>query len=114
MSPEAKRIAIARLCDIQPRRLWRIWYEPEEYDGWEDIPDYFSDLNAMREARKQLTPLQRVKYLGFLYGIVDTHGQRPQEDDWKIHDATAAECADAFLLACGCMPRETASTETTT
>jgi hypothetical protein len=74
MSPEAQRIAIAEACG------WTRYF-PES-----TLPDYLSDLNAMHEAEKVLTPEQGWEYAQNL--VVD--GGR----GWF---ATAAQRAEAFL-----------------
>lgn len=67
--------------------------------GYHDMPDYFSDLNAMHQVEKQLTPEQWQQYFDELIRLLDPqnwHDQYP-----KIVHATAAQRAEAFLRTLG-------------
>lgn len=99
MNQEQKRIKIAEACG------WKhyhhdMWVPPNTKDFSEldcdELPDYFNDLDAMREARSTITrdELHR-RYLVILAGIVKT---RTCSLDWALVDATAAEHAEAFGL----------------
>ena len=104
LTPEQKRIAIAEACG---------YVNVHKFDKWKEggpmrdgtligdetgkrprrrayIPDYLNDLNAMHEAEKTLTAEQWHEYDRLM----------PLRDPQKIH-ATAAQRADAFLLATG-------------
>lgn len=94
MKPGQQRIVIAETCgwkriselDVnkeyanEDKKLWR-WVG--------QLPHYLSDLNAMHEAEKLLTPLQRAKYLQSLESICT----------YDISFATATHRAEAFLKA---------------
>ena len=132
MSPEAQRIAIAEACGwalienrdsiITGRRDWLsglnpspdkievvieaftgIERPPNESDyGWESLPNYLSDLNAMHEAEKVLdTPRKRICYAEELGRIWTGRKDRAIPDWGFIHDATAAQRAEAFLRTIG-------------
>lgn len=100
MTPEAKRIAIAKLCphvakiDGAGVPVWRL-------DTCE-VFDPLEDLNAMAEAEKSLAIPQRVKYCDELVRIraATVHESGAW---WAIRSTTAAQCADAFLLTMGLM-----------
>jgi hypothetical protein len=111
MSPEARRIAIAEACGlfrIMPlRRTTRkgmpdpngvvLWYCSEHHGGaatYEPVPDYLTDLNAMREAEKVLTPIQQGTFCCHLYG---GRQEIDLDDMWVCAHATAAQRAEAFL-----------------
>lgn len=96
MNKQEQRITIAEACGWKPReagtsKVWtRSWLSPRVGDqNLYHLPDYLSDLNAMREAEKVLTAKQWDEYGGQLectpYAI----------QNW-IH-ATAAHRAEAFL-----------------
>lgn len=93
MNPEAQRIAIAEFCG------WKSIGREKNLPlyGWispgplEEIPDYCNDLNAMHEAEKVLTNIQREHYrteLVYQYSGGDIF-------------ATAAQRAEAFLRTIG-------------
>lgn len=78
MKPEAQRIAIAEACGLSgPFDTTSDWEEGPSndgsgYDGFHDhlraadgrlVPDYLTDLNAMHEAEKVLTPKQFHAYI---------------------------------------------------
>lgn len=132
MSPEAQRIAIAEVCgwtciehrdhSIKGPGKWLSGMNPKpdeivavvdgetlevrkptEMDyGWEDLPDYLNDLNAMHEAEKVLFAMD---------GFIQNEGHRTRYLDnllkicrggfhAGIH-ATAAQRAEAFLRSIG-------------
>ena len=101
MSPEAQRIAIAEACGWTGVRR----AGPKHWDslvgrsprathlgeGFERVPDYLNDLNAMHEAEKVLTRPQWESYTSALFVTCD---------DWpSALRATAAQRAEAFLRA---------------
>ena len=100
---ELKRfIAAATYCG------WRRHYTSDGHEKWvnksdpyainhdfEDIPHYLEDLNAMHEAEKNLTGLNRHTYIGYLNRIVC------RDDSTVLNDstfATAVQRAEAFVL----------------
>lgn len=124
MSPEKQRIAIAEACgmtwcrigtDEQPYRML-CWWNPAYAQAdlsepicnpeymWEHggVPDYLNDLDAMHEAEKALTVAQRVTYAHKI-GVVLSGGSvgRAIPNWWFIHEATAAQRAEAFLRTLG-------------
>lgn len=109
MNPEKQRIAIAEACG------WRIeyihgngmdcdvWVDPEGLIR-EECPDYLNDLNAMHEAEKALTELQRGDYSHELLRMVAIRKPyNPRSMAWchmdffQVTHATAAQRAEAFL-----------------
>ena len=98
MKPAEQRTAIAEACGLKLHKeqiehtdgyQWtetrRFWVCPKGKRV--TIPDYLSDLNAMHEAEKVLTNIQRERYrteLIYHYGAGDVF-------------ATAAQRAEAFL-----------------
>lgn len=136
MSPEKQRIAIAEACG------WRI-QNPEElrviYRSWippgkqplhgafytSRPPDYLTDLNAMHEAEKVLTPEHASQFAACVEAVVENHvwlqsgksdevfkrqvcmnsGDPRGRPDYDILftyvHATAAQRAEAFLRTIG-------------
>lgn len=109
MTPEAQRIAIAKVCG------WE-WMAGEELDisadqygwgkipisskdwragiGFQQLPNYCEDLNAVHEAEKVLNKTLRLFYQSRL--------MKSQKADlvagfWFLIHATAAQRAEAFL-----------------
>tara|TARA_R110000868_G_scaffold45398_2_gene150638 strand:+ start:343 stop:753 length:411 start_codon:yes stop_codon:yes gene_type:complete len=66
------------------------------------VPDYLNDLNAMHEAEKVLTVAQRITY-AYQIGVVLSGGSvgRAIPNWWFIHEATAAQRAEAFFRTLG-------------
>ena len=105
MNQEKQRIAIAEACgwtDItrgpyDGRPFGR--YKTHQLEG---VPDYLNDLNAMHEAEKVLTVAQRITYANQI-GVVLSNGSvgRAIPNWWFIHEATAAQRAEAFLRTIG-------------
>jgi hypothetical protein len=60
MKPEEQRIAIAEACGFQEEESWldgrKCWAHKDcpPHVGFEEVPDYLNDLNAIREAEKLL------------------------------------------------------------
>jgi hypothetical protein len=87
MTAEAQRASIAKACG------WTV--ASERFDHIKqritrDPPDYLSDLNAMHEAEKALTPEQRRKYIGIIFNL-------PVSECESNMFATASQRAKAFL-----------------
>jgi len=106
LTPEQKRIAIAEACEwtgIYPRGVdgcpvgWKGKIESERPHGQGScpIPDYLNDLNAMHEAEKSCFTEGNAwaDYFDALAEICDLCNDPIT--------ATAAQRADAFLLATG-------------
>lgn len=100
MKPELQRIAIAEAVgwtEIKERS--NPYYEmtgdkPAGHHGNSHVPDYLNDLNAMHEAEKCLTAIQKLKYEQELLKICAGCYSRAIV-------ATAAQRAEAFLRAIG-------------
>ena len=99
MSPQKQRIAIATACGWEPR--------PEGHFNCDapdrTMPDYLSDLNAMREARAILTPDQQIQF-SFFVGKSVTRMLRVNQAEWMdfcLIDANAQCQAEAFLRTLG-------------
>lgn len=113
MTPEAQRIAIAKVCGWE----WMAGEASDKhpsYYGWgkdgvgfRQLPEYISDLNAMHEAEELLLPddaaySQRNFYASELGRIClndNGRGWKPLSNDdcFPILHATAAQRAEAFL-----------------
>ncbi len=107
LTPKQKRIEIAKANG---------WQEPIEArfrqcDGQacvdvDQLPDYLNDLNAMHIAEKTISHDGVRIYIDALWNIVGntTAPMRDFNSDqvgafmWRVHTATAAQRADAFLL----------------
>ena len=93
-NPQSQRIEIAEawphLCckDIDGNYVWRGRSPEEKFDP-------LSDLNAMHEAEKVLTPEQQTDYCSQLYFVTFKPGAKDR--DWQAVSATAAQRAEAFL-----------------
>ena len=114
MTPEKQRIAIAEACGWNSIReqdydhgysgndVCQMWMglNPDS-DEFEQLPDYLTDLNAMHEAEKVLSPAtqpargesQWSEYLGWL-GYC---GKNKTHVVYGCVTATAAQRAEAFL-----------------
>lgn len=98
MTPEEKRIIIAKACGWD-----KIYKGPESDNRWmspdgkyctdKDIPNYPSDLNVMHEAEKHLTDEQFERYRAILGRM--WHENKLTERGPMC--ATASERADAFI-----------------
>lgn len=102
LTPEEKRIRIAKLCG------WRncvLRYDDQDnawFKGWPPgeakeqlLHNYPCDLNAMHEAEQMLGVENRGNYLNHLSRIIG------QNNPCLAVHATAAQRADAFLLTLG-------------
>ena len=72
------------------------------------MPDYLSDLNAMREARAILTPDQQIQF-SFFVGKSVTRMLRVNQAEWMdfcLIDANAQCQAEAFLRTLGLWEEE--------
>ena len=105
MKPEAQRIAIAEACPDKVE-----WHDGIPYwkgswsavgEGNESFAEFdpLNDLNAIHEAEKTLTRVQRVKFVTELCGLVGVKWKPTSHFD-TIH-ATAAQRAEAFLRTIG-------------
>jgi hypothetical protein len=121
LTPEQKRIAIAEACGwriasttkyawivINPMNMEVAWSscdgEMNDKPSSDYLPDYLNDLNAMHEAMRVLTDDIREVFSSHLRRIWAFNynarcGSFPSHDDSR--NATAAQRADAFLLATG-------------
>ncbi len=103
MSPEQKRIQIAEACGWKPGENKK-WVDGQGFGippggedwHWEQLPNYFSDLNAMHDATVAVIHVDaftRRRYYKTLDKITG--------DQWNTIDATAAQRAEAFGLTLG-------------
>lgn len=104
MTPDQINAKIAELCGwkkipLPKSRNWgesagpdKQWWYPHQ------LPNYHGSLDAMHEAEKALTVAQRITYANQI-GVVMSGGavRRAIPDWWYIHEATAAQRAEAFL-----------------
>jgi hypothetical protein len=98
MSDVQINIAIAEACGFYKEKPWsngsECWghkdYPP--HVGFEEIPDYCNDLNAMHEAEKILSDESHADYACELVKTIRQNGE------WfESVSATAAQRAEAFL-----------------
>jgi hypothetical protein len=68
--------------------------------GYDELPNYCADLNAMHDAEKVLTK-DRNSYITELAILVSTDDLRGQDADWPWVCATARQRAEAFLRTLG-------------
>lgn len=116
MTPEEKRIRIAELCGWTRNHdgsLVFYWVSPNgnvsphatnRYLAHEQLPDYFNDLNAMREAEDTLRG-NHVRW--FEHELERIVFKAATDDDWcdekgvsarvRLWHATAEQRAEAFL-----------------
>lgn len=110
ITPEQKRIAIAEACGwdgiyVSGNGTIVGWMAPlpkgKEIHGRgaEEIPDYLNDLNAMASAEKTVAYEIQPLLLRELKREVMNYSEGVS--DWDVYTATAAQRADAFLLATG-------------
>ena len=108
LTPEQKRIASAEACGYQIEIAYhlpfRAMIRKRDDEAYIMLPDYLNDLNAMHEAMRVLTDDIREVFSSHLRRIWAFNynarcGSFPSHDDSR--NATAAQRADAFLLATG-------------
>lgn len=99
MKPEQQRIAIAELCGI---------FQGDSayfFEEWvKSLPDYLNDLNAMHEAEKALTDDQAWEQVKIIVDYRQAANDFPllsRSETLKLHSATAAQRAEAFLRTMG-------------
>jgi len=101
MTPEAQRIAIAKVCGYTdegpncPPGKFRFW-RPGGYktDSVYRLPNYLNDLNAMHEAEKLLKSEQHFTFQVELARVINT---TTYPLNFALLHATAAQRAEAFL-----------------
>lgn len=98
MTPDQQRIAIAEACgwtgfnpDNIPDCLQYTACAPN--GKWGMIPDYLNDLNAMHEAEKCFSNLQKGEYQRMLKSLT----WKSDQPDFCSTHATAHHRAEAFL-----------------
>ena len=119
MTPEAQRIAIAEACgwfECGSSSDWYWGHKSLPQDKWDvptdELPDFTGDLNAMHEALNafgNMAPLTRHQWwqrysgqLSVVLGLPFDFMPQFSTDDWiKLHNATAAQRAEAFLRTIG-------------
>ncbi len=113
MNTTKQRIAIGKLCGWTQVETYK-WdnsnpsvrlpkqFHIDKSGVFHNLPDYLSDLNAMHEAERILTPEQWDNYCEYLFDLlgIETPYDNPNlhysSFSWLIH-ATAAQHAEAFL-----------------
>ena len=104
MKPEQQRIKIAEACGWKNIKMGMNGITLLGGIGGrrKPIPDYLNDLNAMHEAEKVLTVAQRIAYANQIgVGLSGGSVGRAIPNWWFIHEATAAQRAEAFLRTLG-------------
>lgn len=116
MTPEAQRIAIAEAWGYRldysyliHGYRWTLAQEghlPSRFFSLEELPDYLSDLNAMRDAEKVLTDEQFKRYVWELNQICGSRTPRynptaglPLSRIAALFRLAVAKRAEAFLRA---------------
>jgi hypothetical protein len=100
VSPEAQRIAIAKACGFTQKEPWldgrECWGHKDHppHVGFEEIPDYLNDLNAMHEAETWL--LTNKPDLRLVYRRILIDCSEKSHHYWR---ATAVQRAEAYLRA---------------
>lgn len=107
LTPEAKQIAIAEACGWKPLPIGELWEKDgriaraDGRPGHNNVPDYRGDLNAMHAAEETLAAQWKTgiheQYSAELYRILAAAA--PMPGMFEIAHASAAQRADAFLLA---------------
>ena len=103
MTPEEQRIAIAEACGWKPTTDGGIHWDSEGKPVVSP-PDYINDLNAMHEAEKVLTDEQAWKQIQIIVSYKQHAGGFPvlsRSESVRLHSATAAQRAEAFLRTIG-------------
>lgn len=117
LTPEEQRIKVAELCGLtvqeckeQPGEYY-VWNEERNKqlakegssdDGMLNFPDYLNDLNAMHEAVMAVDNFGFwLRYTSWLMLIVYPPNKHIGEQDrlFRVYNATAAQRAEAFVLA---------------
>lgn len=101
MTPTAQRIAIATACgwEHKPNGYWQP-PTPDADLAFDNLFDYLTDLNAMHEAEKVLSPQQQKDYaLQWLPSVLSISGReyRSKACEFIFAHATATQRAEAFL-----------------
>jgi len=103
MDEERQRIKIAEACGFTQEEPWldgrTCWGHKDhpKHIGFEEIPDYLDDLNAMHMAEKKLTLAQWDEYLRILYSLVQDPHICSLTHTMAYVCATAVQRAEAFL-----------------
>jgi hypothetical protein len=100
MTPEAQRIAIAEACGWKKGIHAGDWWLPGDdmVHAESEVPQYPSDLNAMHEAEKTRTAMQKVKFVLTLAELRNSPGCLALAD---CIFATSSQRAEAFLRTIG-------------
>ena len=112
MKPEQQQIAIAETCGYTQEEPWlngrECWGHKDSpsHVGFEEIPDYLNDCNAMTNALTTMTEDQWAHYVKILSGETKEESLLPTHY-WQLDDvldivkATTAAQAEAFLRTIG-------------
>ena len=104
MSPEAQRIAIAEACGFTQKEPWldgrECWGHKDHppHVGFEGIPDYLNDINAMHEAVHKWLESAQSQYIRAEMEEMLAHQIRKiLKFQHATFTATAAHLAEAYL-----------------
>lgn len=101
MSPLAMNIAIAEHLGwhvLRPVINNCILARKSQKDGWSVPPNYAGDLNAMHEAEKKLSELERIRYVAMLRTIAP---EDPGVEGWSFCHGASVYRASAFVRVIG-------------
>lgn len=110
MNESEQRIAIAEACGwAHPTDCAREnphkWKSPLDGCCYDGVPDYLNDLNAMHEAEKSLTELEKIEFAEHLAQALKFDDDYYEgwdvglADFFSLAHATAPQHAAAFLYA---------------
>jgi hypothetical protein len=74
---------------------------PINYYNLQQIPDYLNDLNAVAQARRQLTPEQKERFCSILNNLVRARPLEKAPYWWALIDAPADLQCEAIIRAIG-------------
>lgn len=106
LSRDEQRIKTAELAgclcvieEISGGGLVPVWITPDGSRVIGKPPDYLSDLNLMHDALLLITHNgDRHQYLAKLKLVIDSRSMSDVAGSYRMHNATAAERAEAFVL----------------
>ncbi len=96
MNPHPDKIEEIIPCDGSPPRK----ANDSDY-GFETLPDYLHDLNAMHKAEKVLRFSQWPVYIDHIIDRSPVPSSKAAHEGYEVCHATAAQRAEAFLRTIG-------------
>jgi hypothetical protein len=105
MTPEQQRIAIAEACGFTKEEPWLdgrdCWSHKDSpmHVGFEEVPDFLNDLNAMHEAWQLLTHEQKLAYRREIALIASR--EVPNRQSHWLEDIAAEFGHEAYLRTIG-------------